>query len=58
MSWLVNGVEHLKANKKWFVEVFKCLDHDRMAGSRMCMFKDIDLNNSLVLADNFVPLDG
>ena len=58
MSWLVKGVEHFKPNKNWFVGVFKCLDHDQMAGSRICMFKNIDLTNSLLSAVNFALLDG
>ena len=53
-----NGVEHLKSNKKQFVGVFKCLDHDQMAGSRFCMSKDINLTNSLLSAARFAPLDG
>ena len=27
------------------MRVFKCLDHDEMVGSRICMSKDVDLNN-------------
>ena len=38
----------MKPNKNWFVGVFKCLEHDQMAGSRICMSKDIDLTNSLL----------
>ena len=37
---VINCVEHLKPNKNWFVGVFKCLDHNQMAGSRICMSKD------------------
>jgi len=29
-----------------------------MAGSRICMFKEIDQTNSLLSAVHFVPLDG
>jgi len=36
-----------KPNKNWFVGVFKCLDHNQMAGSRSTS-KDIDLINSLL----------
>ena len=58
MSWLVNSVEHLKPNKNWFVEVFKCLDHNQMAGSKICISKDIDLTNLLLSAAYFASLDG
>jgi len=47
----------LKPNKNWFVEVFKYLDHDQMAGSRIFMSKDIDLTNLLLSAVHFAPLD-
>ena len=55
MSWL--GVEHLKPNKNWFVGFFKCLDHNQMARSRICMSKNIHLTNSLFSAVHFAPLD-
>ena len=42
----------MKPNKNWFVGVFKCLDHDQIAESRICMSKDIDLNNSLLSPDH------
>jgi len=29
------------------VRVFKCLDHDEMVGSRICMSKDVNLSNML-----------
>ena len=48
----------MKSNKNWFVEVFKCLDHNQLAGLRICMSKDIDLTNSLLSAVHFAPLDG
>ena len=48
----------MKPNKNWFVGVFQCLDHDQMAGSKICMSKDIDLTNSLFSAVHFAPLDG
>ena len=48
----------MKPNKNWFVGGFKYLDHDQMAGSRICMSKDIDLINSLLSAFHFAPLDG
>ena len=34
------------------------LDHDQMAGSRICMSKDIDLTNLLLSAVYFASLDG
>ena len=34
------------------------LDHDQMAGSRICMSKDIDLTSSLLSAIRFALLDG
>jgi len=37
------------------VKVFKCLDHDEMVGSRICMSKDVDLSNMLFLAVHFLP---
>ena len=40
MHQVGESVEHLKPNKNWFVGVFKCLDYDQMAGSRICMSKD------------------
>ena len=58
VSWFVNGVEHLNPNKNQFVGVFKCLDHNEMAGSRIYMSNDIDLTNSLLSAIHFAPLDG
>ena len=48
----------MKPNKNWFVGAFKCLDHNEMAGSRICMSKDIDLTNSPLSAVLFAPLDG
>ena len=53
-----NGIEHLKPNKNWFVGIFKCLDHNEIAESRICMSKDINLTNSLLLAIDFAPLNG
>ena len=37
------------------MKVFKCLDHDEIVGSRICMSKDIDIGNMLSSADQFVP---
>ena len=48
----------MKPNKNWFVGVFKYLDHDQMAGSRICMYNDIDLTNSILSAGYFSSLDG
>ena len=50
----------MKSNKKWCVRVFiiKCLDHDEMVGSRICMSKDVNPNNMLFSAVHFAPLDG
>jgi len=48
----------LKPNKNWFVEVFKCLDRNQMAESRIYMSKDIGLTNTLLSAAHFAPLDG
>jgi len=48
----------LKPNKNWFVGVFKCLDHNQMTGSRICMSKDRDLTNSLLSVVHFASLDG
>ena len=33
------------------------LDHDQMAGSRICTSKDIDLTNSILSAVHFASLD-
>jgi len=43
----------MKSNKNWYVRVFKCLDHDEMIGSRICMFKDVDLSNMLFSVIHF-----
>ena len=48
----------MKSNKNLSMRVFKCLDHDEMVESRICMSKDIDLTNSLLSAIHFAPLDG
>ena len=40
---------------------FKCLyllDYDEMVGSRICIFKDVDLSNMLFSDVYFAPLDG
>ena len=58
VSWLVNDVKHLKPNKNWFVGVFKCLDHNQISGSRICMSKDIILTNSLLSSVHFASFDG
>jgi len=39
------------------VRFFNVLDHE-MVGSRICMFKDVDLSNMLLSALYFAPLDG
>ena len=57
-SDLVSLIEYLKPNKSWYVRVLKCLDHDQMVGSRICMSKDINLTNSLLSAVHFALLDG
>ena len=36
-------------------EGFKCLDHNEVVGSRICMSKNVDLSNMLFLAVHFVP---
>ena len=53
-----NDVEYLKSNKNWCVRVFKYLGHDEMVGSRICMFKDVNLSNKLLPVVYFAPLDG
>jgi len=35
------------------VRVFKCLDHDEMVGSRICMSKDIDLSHMIFSTVHF-----
>ena len=40
------------------MRVFKCLDHDEMVGSKICMSKNVDLSNMLFSAVHFAPLDG
>ena len=55
MSWLVNGVEYLKSNKNWCMRFYKCLDHDKMVGSRICMCKDVDLSNILFSTVHSAP---
>ena len=55
---MFEALKDLKPNKNWFVGVFKYLDHNQMAGSRIYMYKNIDLTNSLLSAVHFVPLDG
>ena len=40
------------------MRVFKFLDHDEMVGSRICMFKDVDLSSRLLSIVHFAPLDG
>jgi len=35
------------------VRVLKCLDHDEMVRSRICMPKDVDLSNMLFSAIHF-----
>ena len=42
------------SNKSWCVRVFKCLDHDQMIGSRICMSKVIDQGDMLLPAVRFV----
>ena len=48
----------MKPDKNWFVGVFKCFDHNQMAGSRICMSKGINLINSLLSAVHSTSLDG
>ena len=48
-----NSVEYLKSNKNWCLRVFRCLEHDEMIGSRICMSKDVDLSNMLFLVIHF-----
>jgi len=48
-------VQNIKSNKNWYVRVFKCLDHDEMVGSRICMSKDVDLSNNVFYAVHFAP---
>ena len=40
------------------MRVFKFLDHNEMAESRICMFKDVDLSNRLLSVVHFTLLDG
>ena len=42
------NVEYLKPNESWCVRGFKCLDHDQMVESRICMSKVIYLSNMLL----------
>jgi len=36
--------------------IFKCLDHDQMVGSRICMSEVIDVSIMLLLTVHFVPI--
>jgi len=37
------------------MRIFKCLDHDEIVRSRICMSKDVDLSNMLFSAVHFAP---
>jgi len=37
------------------VRVLKCLDHDDMVGSRICMSKDVELSKILFSTVHFAP---
>jgi len=53
VSWLINDVEYLKTNKNWYIMVFRCLNHDEMIRSRICMSNDVSLSNMLFSAVHF-----